>query len=78
MNRIKAIRSDKTVGHGSGSQIDEWFDDEELAELLESHEIETAEEAIKWAYNFEGIEVEKEVEDECHFFNWQELRMPLE
>lgn len=77
MERVKAIRKDRYVGTGTGSDLDSYYEDEDLLELLIGHEIESPEEAILWAYSYEGIEVDS-AKEEHHFIDWQELRMPLE
>ena len=52
---IEAIRSDRLIGRGSCSSIDECFDDEELWELLSQGECTTVREAIRLARESEAL-----------------------
>ena len=48
-NLIAAIRTDKTVGAGSCSVIDECWTDTEIAAALADQGITTARKALQWA-----------------------------
>lgn len=56
---IEAIRSNKLVGRGSCSSVDECFDTLELVEALERDKITTPEGAIKWAIELEDLQMER-------------------
>ena len=52
---IEAIRSDKRVGIGSCTYIDECWDDADITKALEESSITTADGALEWAYDTEGL-----------------------
>ena len=52
---VAAVRADPKVGRGSLSSIEECFEDSELLELFTLEGAETAEAAVKAAYEREGI-----------------------
>jgi hypothetical protein len=54
-NLVKAIRSDRRVGRGSCTSIDECYEDCEIAEELSRENVTTIEGAIKWAINREAL-----------------------
>lgn len=56
---VEAIRSDSKVGRGSCSSIDECWSDEDIKESLTEFDCSTIEEAIKWAYETEGLRLEQ-------------------
>jgi hypothetical protein len=55
---IEAIRSDKLVGRGSCTSIDECYSDDELANDLLRFGITLAD-AVKWARETEGLFLEQ-------------------
>tara|TARA_R100000963_G_scaffold6715_1_gene4557 strand:- start:177 stop:668 length:492 start_codon:yes stop_codon:yes gene_type:complete len=58
-DRIFIIRNDPKVGLGSCTTMDEGIMDCELLELLNEAKIETPSDALKWAYNYECLQLEK-------------------
>lgn len=56
---VKAIRSDKLVGRGSCTSVDECWEDSELIEALERANITTIDGAVRWARNQEGMFLEQ-------------------
>ena len=54
---VQAIRSNSLVGIGTCSEIDECWDDDDLIEELQTNNIYTAEGAIQWAIEEEGIRI---------------------
>ena len=56
--RVAAIRSDAKVGRGSCSSIDECMTDSELVEALDEAEAMSVADAVKWAYEAEGMRLE--------------------
>ena len=57
--RIKAIQKNEKVGTGSCSTIDECWGTDEIIEELDSKGITTADAAVKWALETEGIVLEQ-------------------
>ena len=56
---VDAIREDRNVGRGTCSTIDECMDDSEIMEDLARENITTCDGALVWAYNLEGLQMEK-------------------
>jgi hypothetical protein len=55
---VEAVRTDPNVGRGTCTNIDECFSDDELFEDL-LKDCKTPEEAVKAAYEFEGLKLEQ-------------------
>ena len=53
--RVMAIRTDKAVGHGTCSTIDECYSDSELLSRLVANGIATPLDAVKWAREVDGL-----------------------
>jgi hypothetical protein len=66
-SRVEAIRSNKRVGRGTCTTIDEAYTDNELVEALDEAEAITVEEAIAWAIEDEGLRIENALN-----FRWGE------
>ena len=79
--RVKAIRMNEKVGSGSCSTIDECWDTDEIIEALDSKGITTAEDAVKWALETEGIVLEQGLntrwgsDDDEQLLRWQEFQV---
>ena len=77
--RIKAIRKNEKVGSGSCSTIDECWDTDEIIQELDSKGITTAEDAVKWALETEGIVLEQALnarwgsDDDEQLLRWKEF-----
>jgi hypothetical protein len=65
--RVKAIRSNERVGRGTCTAIDEAYTDNELADALNEAEVTTAEKAVAWAIEDEGLRIENALN-----FRWGE------
>jgi len=57
--RIVAIRANEIVGRGTCTAIDECYSDQELLDRLNEDDIETPEQAVRWAIEDEGLWLEK-------------------
>ena len=77
--RLKAIRKNEKVGTGSCSTIDECWETDEIIQELDSKGISTAEAAVKWALETEGIVVEQGLntrwgsDDDPQLLRWKEF-----
>jgi hypothetical protein len=56
---VEAIRSDKLVGRGTCSSIDECFDDADIIRALQESGINTIDGALTWAREQEGLFMEQ-------------------
>ena len=59
MNRVNAIRNHPKVGRGSCTSIDECFTDQELIDCLDAAGVSNEKDAVKWAVDHEGLQLEK-------------------
>jgi len=59
MSLVETVRSCPIVGRGTCSTLDECMSDDEIAESLSEHGIETDDGAIKWGLRFEGMQLEQ-------------------
>jgi hypothetical protein len=57
--RVKAVRDNDRVGLGSCSTIDECYEHTELLASLEEDGVKTADAAVKWALESEGLHIEQ-------------------
>ena len=57
--RVQAIRTDRRVGSGSCSTLDECYEDVELLTKLIDDKVATPSEALAWAYRHELIYLER-------------------
>ena len=65
--RVEAIRSNKRVGRGTCTTIDEAYTDNELVEALDEAKAITVEKAVAWAIEDEGFRIENALN-----FRWGE------
>lgn len=57
--RVEVIRSNRLVGKGSASSIDETMDDADIVAALDAEGIKTPEEALRWAFAQERRYIER-------------------
>ena len=56
---IEAIRADKLIGKNTCSTVDECYSESDLADELRSMDITTPLEAVKWARELEGLQMDR-------------------
>jgi len=68
---IQAVRTNKYIGNGSMSDIDECYSDDDIEEYLTSYEITTPEKAIEALIDLQNTLWEEELETRS---NWQDTQ----